>query len=298
MARFLRKAELAARLNHPYAAHLYSFGAEPDGVCWIAMEHVHGTPLSTVLVAQPDGRMPLAQGVALLDRLAEVVATAHEQGIVHRDLKPGNVMVQARAGRLVPRLLDLGIVRCIAELSLVDAGGPVGSPPYMAPEQWRGDALDERTDLYALAVVAYEALTGRRPFAGDTLALARAHAAAAVPPVPADLPAALDAVFARALAKDRASRYATALELAASVRSAAGLSTASEALPPLAGAARTQAQWRRIRWPRRSRRSRRRATRTRRATRPGPWSTRSRAGSRSSRWPPAPGSGGAARWSS
>src|SRR5215510_10110951 len=88
--RFLREAQLASKLDHPYAAHTYAFGAEPDGVLWIAMEMVRGTPL---------------------DRLAEVIQTAHDQGIVHRDLKPGNVMVLKRAGRLLPKLLDLGIAR-------------------------------------------------------------------------------------------------------------------------------------------------------------------------------------------
>src|SRR5688572_26682409 len=105
--RFLREARLASRLDHPYAAHTYAFGAEPDGVLWIAMELVRGTSLDQMLKAQ--GPIPLERFVPLLDRICEVVHTAHEQGIVHRDLKPANVMVLARAGRLLPKLLDLGI---------------------------------------------------------------------------------------------------------------------------------------------------------------------------------------------
>src|SRR5436853_6167485 len=95
IARFLREARLASKLDHPYAAHIYAFGAEPDGLVWIAMELVRGTPLDQILKIQ--GPLPLERFVPLLDRICEVVHTAHEQGIVHRDLKPANVMVLARA---------------------------------------------------------------------------------------------------------------------------------------------------------------------------------------------------------
>src|SRR5262249_58649289 len=91
--RFLREARLASRLDHPYAAHIYAFGVEPDGLRWLAMEAVHGTPLSE-LIAQ--GPLPIERFVPLLERICEVVHTAHEHGIVHRDLKPSNVMVIAR----------------------------------------------------------------------------------------------------------------------------------------------------------------------------------------------------------
>src|SRR5438105_2823492 len=110
--RFLREAKLASKLDHPYAAHIYAFGAEQDGELWIAMEHVRGTPLDQVLKLQ--GPLPLERFVPLLDRICEVVHTAHEQGIVHRDLKPANVMVLARARRLLPKLLDFGIAKGLA----------------------------------------------------------------------------------------------------------------------------------------------------------------------------------------
>ena len=105
--RFMREAKLASKLDHPYAAHIYAFGVELDGQSWIAMELVRGTPLSEVLRFQ--GPLALERLVPLVDRICEVVHTAHEQGIVHRDLKPANVMVLARAGRLLPKLLDFGI---------------------------------------------------------------------------------------------------------------------------------------------------------------------------------------------
>src|SRR5215468_707382 len=199
--RFLREAQLASRLDHPFAAHIYAFGAEPDGLLWIAMELVRGTTLRRVLEAQPGGRLPLPRMVSLLDGLCEVVHTAHEQGIVHRDLKPDNIMVISRAGRLLPKLLDLGIAKLVdaphtTELRpatpipdlpadplgatiapgtdgtpvpaiATQQGSVIGSPHYMAPEQWLdGGEIDARTDVYALGVVTYEMLAGTVPFAG------------------------------------------------------------------------------------------------------------------------------------
>ena len=134
--RFLREARLASRLDHPYAAHTYAFGAEPDGLLWIAMELVRGTPLSDLLKTQ--GPIALERFVPLLERICEVVHTAHEQGIVHRDLKPANVMVLSRAGRLLPKLLDFGIAKFAsdpgaagnAKLAETDSG-PVDDGPVV-----------------------------------------------------------------------------------------------------------------------------------------------------------------------
>src|SRR4029077_16263057 len=107
--RFLREAKLASKLDHPYAAHIYAFGVERDGAHWIAMELVRGTTLDQILRLQ--GPLTLERFVPLLDRICEVVHTAHEAGIVHRDIKPANVMVLSRAGRLLPKLLDFGIAK-------------------------------------------------------------------------------------------------------------------------------------------------------------------------------------------
>jgi WD40 repeat protein len=251
--RFLREAKLASRLDHPYAAHIYAFGAEPDGLLWIAMEMVRGTPLAQVLKLQ--GRLPLERFVPLLDRICEVVHAAHEQGIVHRDLKPANVMVIARSGRLLPKLLDFGIAKAIggepepaatapapADLGVTEAGTVIGSPLYMAPEQWIDSKLVEpRTDLYALGVLAFECLTGHVPFRGpDRAQTARAHMKKTVPPLGDGFPPGLDAVLARALAKEPKDRYASALELAAAFRGAAGLGDDKETLPRLDDALRRE----------------------------------------------------------
>src|SRR5690349_7565085 len=107
--RFVREARLASRLEHPYTAHVYAFGAEPDGLLWIAMELVHGTPLNKLL--EKEGPLSIEKFVPLFEKICEVAQTAHEEGIIHRDLKPANVMVISRAGKLLPKLLDFGIAK-------------------------------------------------------------------------------------------------------------------------------------------------------------------------------------------
>jgi WD40 repeat protein/tRNA A-37 threonylcarbamoyl transferase component Bud32 len=256
--RFLREARLASRLDHPYAAHVYAFGAEPGGVLWIAMEYVRGTPLDRWLTTH--GPMPLDRFVPFLERLCEVVHTAHEQGIVHRDIKPANVIVLERAGRLLPKLLDFGVAQAIArpgsagprsnaqrgEESIDGAARPgaqagrVGTPAYMAPELWiEAHNADARTDLYAVAVLAYEVVTGRPPFRGTSVReLAVAHASAPPPPLEGGRPAALDDVLARALAKRPADRFASLLDFAAAFRAASGIAGSEAQLPRMNDALR------------------------------------------------------------
>jgi WD40 repeat protein/serine/threonine protein kinase len=313
--RFLREARLASSLDHPYAAHVYAFGAEPDGVLWIAMELVRGTPLGEMLRASP---IPLRTFVPLLERLCEVVETAHEHGIVHRDIKPQNVMVIARAGALLPKLLDLGIakdagtmqesrdsaaswdkdallnvrrLRSLAAVrasevppaaaaspplaatqamrgpealreassntyfgagptrtleapeseppassqSLTSQGDMVGSPSYMAPEQWTTpERVTSACDIYSLGVLAYEAITGRRPYVGSIDELAQHHLLSPVPRLPDSFPEELSAVLARAMAKDPRDRQANALELGRDFRRASGLLAEVVELPRLA----------------------------------------------------------------
>jgi WD40 repeat protein/serine/threonine protein kinase len=279
--RFLREAKLASQLDHPYAAHVYAFGAESDGMLWIAMEMVRGTPLSELLEVQ--GPLSVHRFVPLFEKICEVVHTAHQQGIVHRDLKPANVMVIARAGTLLPKLLDLGIAKLVEDLERPmraqargtepRAGGPyepddahgaprllpmlemasgpsrtrhgpvVGSPPYMAPEQWIDAAqASARTDQYALGILAYEALTGRRPFrAASDIGLAMAHASQPVPSLGNEFSRALDQVVTRALSKNPADRHEDVLEFARAVRAAAPLEPGSARLPELEDSARDAA---------------------------------------------------------
>ena len=236
--RFLREAKLASRLDHPYAAHVYAFGAETDGVLWIAMEHVRGATLDELIAAR--GALHPAVFAPLFGRLCEVVHSAHELGIVHRDIKGGNVMVIERSGQLLPKLLDFGIAKGedggtspgVAGDDLTGHGSTLGSPHYMSPEQWRspGD-VDARADIYALGVIAYRAITGGLPFAGiPRIQLAHAHLEVAPPPLPAAVPGPLGEAILRALAKRPEARWQTALEFATAVQRAVG-GAAPESVP-------------------------------------------------------------------
>src|SRR6185369_13888221 len=274
LQRFLREAQLASWLDHPYAAHVYAFGIEEkDRLLWIAMEFVHGITLKHWL--RDHGPMPLDQFVPFFEHVAEVVQSAHDRGIVHRDLKPSNVMVIERAGRLLPKLLDFGVAKLLdGELlpestqdtvkrlraamaekvpeevlkefrvgastatddspsqgegrsRLTPDGSTIGTPAYMAPEQSsRAVSVGPSADLYALAVVAFEALTGRRPFDGMPLAeRIEARCAGKVPPLGRGFPPSLDQMFQRALAERPEDRWRTALELAGALRAATGIGT-------------------------------------------------------------------------
>lgn len=272
--RFALEARLASRFDHPYAAHIYASGVEPDGLMWIAMELVQGTPLGELL--KRSGPLPLERFVPLFERLCEVIQSAHEQGIVHRDIKPSNVMVISRAGRLLPKLLDFGIAKPITapivtpgdrtapescqpsitessglELdhtveasgslgtsgSLTQRGEILGSPLYMAPEQWlRAEIAGPPADQYALALLAYEALSGSRAVEGSTIeALAHQHLRVPLPALPESLPPAIHDVLARATDKVPERRFATLTELASTLRMAAGIgaSELDEAIPVL-----------------------------------------------------------------
>jgi WD40 repeat protein/tRNA A-37 threonylcarbamoyl transferase component Bud32 len=260
VTRFLREARLASCLDHPYAAHVYAFGAEPDGLLWIAMELVRGTTLAQRLAHE--GPLPLDELVPFVERICEVLGAAHERGIVHRDIKPANIMVLERAGRRFPKLLDFGIAKQLigepaaapssegpapvavgaaddtadwtppegappadgADDDLTGDGATMGSPPYMAPEQWSdATASDARADIYSLGAVVYEALTGSRPFSGGVRDLSVAHQRDLVPQLGPGFPAELDQVIARAMAKRPEDRFASALDLAAGLRAAAQL---------------------------------------------------------------------------
>jgi WD40 repeat protein/serine/threonine protein kinase len=249
--RFLREAQLASQLDHPYAAHVYAFGAEPDDVLWIAMELVKGTTLEAWL--REHGPMPPEEFVPVFECIAEAVHCAHERGIVHRDLKPANVMLTERGGRRIAKLLDFGIAKAdhAAPLSLeplvvesrrrADADGPVtntdpvgrdwhltpsdvgiGSSAYMSPEQWDdARAAGPASDIYSLGVLAYKALTGRLPFAAESARdCGEQHLHMEPPPLGGDFPPGFDRAIRRALAKAPEARHGSALELASELRGA------------------------------------------------------------------------------
>ena len=243
--RFLREAKLASRLDHPYAAHVYAFGAEVDGVLWIAMEHVKGVTLDELIARR--GAMPANLFAPLFGRLCEVVHTAHELGIVHRDIKGSNVMVIERAGQLLPKLLDFGIAKGDGDgvspgldmPGLTGHGSTLGSPHYMSPEQWSspGD-VDARADIYALGVLAYRCVAGELPFAGfDRAGLPAAHMELKPPALPPSVPAHVAQTIERALAKQRDARWPSALAFGEALARAVGGAT-PEAVPIFDPAAR------------------------------------------------------------
>jgi len=201
-AQCLAEARVAARIDHPYATRVYGHGVESDGTCWIALEAVPGPTLAALVAAR--GPLGVVETVELVGRLAEVLATMHDQRLWHRDLKPDNILVTSRAGRRLPTLCDFG-------LAALAVDGPAGTPAYMAPEQWGTGPIDARTDVYALALCAWFALTGRDAYDGA--------GRGSLPTT--SLPTGIDAVVRAALALDPAARPASALAFAAALRGAA-----------------------------------------------------------------------------
>ena len=227
-SRILREARAAAALNHPNIVHLYSV-EEADDLVFITMELVTGHSLRQVLA--PGTGLPLAQTISFATQMAEALACAHAAGIVHRDLKPGNVMI-TDDGRV--KILDFGVAKILAKSATPDpedstttgddasVGHAVGTTGYMSPEQALGRALDARTDLFALGVVAYEMATGRLPFEGDTAAAVFDHLLnRRQPPLLTfnpTLPRSLEIVLDKALEKDPDRRYRSADEFLRDLR--------------------------------------------------------------------------------
>ncbi len=228
LARFEREARTVAGLNHPNIVVLHSI-EEAGGTRFLTMELVEGRDLSSVVSA---GGLPLAEVLDLAIALSDALVAAHERGVVHRDLKPANVMV-TREGRV--KVLDFGLAKLAAAdassdhtqaatlMSPLSTDGQVmGTFPYMAPEQIRGEAVDARTDLFALGIVVYELVSGKRPFAGETH-MDVGHAILREQPrvlssVRADLPPDLDRIVRRCLEKNPRERFQTALDVSNELR--------------------------------------------------------------------------------
>jgi serine/threonine-protein kinase len=205
-ARFLAEARIVARLSHPNIVVAYDVGRDgPAGPPFIALEYLQGRTLAQTLAdARPDWRVTLR----LVVKLAEALHYAHEQGVVHRDVKPANVMLLSNGE---PKLMDFGLARVRAGLEGAASAPLVGTPLYMAPEQALGREADARSDLFSLGSLTYTLLTGRRAFEAESVPRILQRVAFDEPPRPTrvqrDLPASLDYVLARALAKDPAARY-------------------------------------------------------------------------------------------
>jgi serine/threonine-protein kinase len=202
LRRFRREAQAAGVLNHPSIVSIFDVGEN-----FLVMELLEGKTLQALL--QEKGRLEPEEALRILTPVAEALDHAHKAGILHRDIKPANIMALAD-GRT--KLMDFGVAHVETSV-MTTAGQIIGSPSYMSPEQVAGQDVTSRSDLYSLAVVAYEAFTGQRPFQGTSLTSIIYKVMSEVPAPPrqwnAALPARYDDVFERALAKDPTRRYAT-----------------------------------------------------------------------------------------
>jgi hypothetical protein len=237
-ARFVREAQLVNLIGHPDIVDVYDIGTLADGRPFCVMELLAGRSLASLLAE----RAPLdpAEALSLLAPVCAALHAAHGAGVVHRDVKASNVFVLAEGGAPRVKLLDFGVAKVQEPevIGLTTAGQRVGTALAMAPEQILGEAVDARTDVYALGVLLYQMLTGRYPFSADDPAeLERLHLEAGPPRASAlaPVPAALDAVVARALEKDPARRWPSALAMLEAARAAvAGAPRAVRLAPAVA----------------------------------------------------------------
>ncbi|MCW3473888.1 serine/threonine-protein kinase [Limobrevibacterium gyesilva] len=216
LARFKREAQAAGRLNHPNIVGVFDYG-ETAELAYIVMEFIDGQSLKGVLDKQE--RFAPTEIVRVMEQLLAGLQFSHERGVVHRDIKPANVMITS-GGQV--KIADFGIAR-IESSSMTQAGTVLGTPAYMSPEQFMGQTVDARTDIYSSGVLLYQLLTGERPFEGSMSAIMH-KALNTEPPRPSDLsvtaPSALDAVVAKAMAKRPEQRYADAEAFARALRAA------------------------------------------------------------------------------
>jgi serine/threonine-protein kinase len=222
--RFEREAKLMALLEHPHCVSVIDYGLHNDKP-YVVMELVRGRSLHELIVEQ--GKFDVPRAADIVRQILSGLAHAHEQGIIHRDVKPANIMITPKAPLGVhARILDFGLARLCAQTTSLTDGVAVGTPSYMAPEQCKGEKVDERADIYACGVVLFELVTGRKPFVADDPIVIIKKQIELLPPrmgevAPGDY-GDLEEVVQRALAKDRDERYGSATAMSAAIEAAIG----------------------------------------------------------------------------
>src|SRR5215212_7587674 len=215
-ARFQQEIKAAGRLNHPNIVTIYDVG-KTDQVAYMAMEFLEGKELKDIIAS--GHILPADQVVDIISQVADGLSFAHQQDIVHRDVKPSNIMVM-KGG--IAKITDFGIARLPNSAVKTMTGLILGSPRYMSPEQVIGKSIDARSDIFSLGVVLYEALTGVAPFDGDNVNAIMYSTVNTTPPPPSshnrNVPAMLDLIVAKAMAKLLEDRYQTIKELGDDLR--------------------------------------------------------------------------------
>ncbi len=210
--RFYREAKAAGTLTHPNIVTIHEVGQENERH-FLVMEYLEGQSLRDILQLQD--ALPLKETVEIALQLCDALGYAHSHGVVHRDVKPDNVHILPGG---VIKLTDFGIARITAEPSITSQGQVFGTPSYMSPEQVASQTVDHRTDLFSLGITLYEMLTGRKPFVGDSVITITYNIMNSQPPMPVGIPAALQSILQKGMAKDANQRYQSAAAMATDLR--------------------------------------------------------------------------------
>src|SRR5262245_48660242 len=241
-ARFRQEAEAASATDHPNVCTIYDLAHTDDGQAFIVMAFYEGTTLKQRLASGP---VPIEEALAMATEIADGLGAAHVTGVVHRDVKPGNLMLTEHG----LRILDFGLATFVDALHLTGPQAQIGTFAYMSPEQISGATADARSDVWAVGVILYEMLAGRRPFEGDAEAISRAVRAETPTPLRElrpEIPEAVEHIVFRALLRDPALRFQNGRELSRALREARGLTVpipVPERVATPAAAARPRRKW-------------------------------------------------------
>jgi serine/threonine-protein kinase len=232
--RFIREAQIIAALDHPNLCNIHAIEEAADGRLFIAMACYDGETLAKRI---EQTTLESSNVVEIASAVADGMRTAHAKGIIHRDIKPSNIFL-VEDGPV--KVVDFGLAKWAATGDLTRSGVTLGTAPYMSPEQTRGEELDPRTDIWALGVVLYEMLTGRRPFDGDyeqaIVYAIQNEEPESVPELRPDVPPELGRVVSRALSKEPDDRYQSAEEILTALRSVSGSTPGRSGDPPVSPA--------------------------------------------------------------